>query len=78
MREKYQKSIGSGYGLANSTEWLEDEDEILAKMPLLDRNNIKVSDRIRDLLTKRDGKVFGTGMVDGLQLGNLSMLWVCI
>jgi sarcosine oxidase / L-pipecolate oxidase len=41
LRQHYEDIINSGHGLEKSFEWLDNEDEILKKAPLLDRNNIK-------------------------------------
>ena len=44
LREEYQALLDANVGLEKTHEWLESEDEILAKMPLLQREQIKVSD----------------------------------
>ncbi|OTB02563.1 hypothetical protein M426DRAFT_322501 [Hypoxylon sp. CI-4A] len=41
LRRQYQDLINAGAGLEESTEWLDDEDAILAKIPLLQRDQIK-------------------------------------
>ncbi|WRT65294.1 uncharacterized protein IL334_002237 [Kwoniella shivajii] len=41
LKKAYKKSINAGVGLEKTTFWLETEDEILEKMPLLDREQIK-------------------------------------
>ncbi|KAI0018226.1 fructosyl amino acid oxidase [Xylariomycetidae sp. FL0641] len=41
LRKQYQSLLDAGVGLEKTNEWLESEDEILAKMPLLDRDQIK-------------------------------------
>ena len=43
LREEYQALLDANVGLEKTHEWLESEDEILAKMPLLEREQIKVS-----------------------------------
>jgi sarcosine oxidase/L-pipecolate oxidase len=43
LAEQYRSLMDSDAGLKETTEWLDNEDEILAKMPLLKRENIKVS-----------------------------------
>ena len=43
LREEYQALLDANVGLEKTHEWLENEDEILAKMPLLEREQIKVS-----------------------------------
>lgn len=40
LKREYQTLIEAGVG--ETHEWLENEDEILAKVPLLPRENIKV------------------------------------
>lgn len=42
LRKQYKKLLDAGVGLEKTHEWLDNEDEILAKMPLLKRENIKV------------------------------------
>ena len=44
LRKLYQSLVDGGAELKESNEWLESEDEILAKMPLLQREQIKVSE----------------------------------
>jgi sarcosine oxidase/L-pipecolate oxidase len=39
LKEEYRKLIDAGLG--ETTEWLDNEDEILKKMPLLERENIR-------------------------------------
>ncbi|KAH9886896.1 fructosyl peptide oxidase [Xylariomycetidae sp. FL2044] len=41
LRKQYQSLLDADAGLEKTTEWLESEDEILAKMPLLSRDQIK-------------------------------------
>ncbi|EMR65361.1 putative fructosyl peptide oxidase protein [Eutypa lata UCREL1] len=41
LRQEYQALLDANIGLAETNEWLESEDEILAKMPLLERDQIK-------------------------------------
>ncbi|KAI1767953.1 fructosyl amino acid oxidase [Hypoxylon sp. FL1150] len=41
LRRQYQDLLDAGVGLEESNEWLDDEDAILAKMPLLQRDQIK-------------------------------------
>ncbi|OTA86150.1 hypothetical protein M434DRAFT_82309 [Hypoxylon sp. CO27-5] len=41
LRRQYQDLLDAGAGLEKSNEWLDSEDAILAKMPLLQRDNIK-------------------------------------
>lgn len=43
LRKQYKKLLDAGVGLEKTHEWLNNEDEILAKMPLLKRENIKVA-----------------------------------
>lgn len=43
LREEYEEMRSGGSGLENTTEWLDDEEAILAKMPLLERRSIGVS-----------------------------------
>ena len=42
LREEYQALLDADCGLEETHEFLETEDEILAKMPLLEREKIKV------------------------------------
>jgi sarcosine oxidase / L-pipecolate oxidase len=42
LRKQYQTLLDAGVGLEKSHQWLDNEDEILAKMPLLQREKIKV------------------------------------
>ncbi|WWC69044.1 uncharacterized protein I206_102980 [Kwoniella pini CBS 10737] len=41
LKKAYKQSIEAGVGLEKCTEWLDTEDEILAKAPQLDREQIK-------------------------------------
>ncbi|WVW79839.1 hypothetical protein I302_101809 [Kwoniella bestiolae CBS 10118] len=41
LKKAYETSINAGVGLEKTAEWLDSEDEILKKMPLLDREQIK-------------------------------------
>ncbi|KAI1138388.1 fructosyl amino acid oxidase [Hypoxylon sp. FL0543] len=41
LRRQYEDLIDAGAGLEKTNEWLDSEDAILAKMPLLQRENIK-------------------------------------
>ncbi|XXG99587.1 hypothetical protein Hte_005927 [Hypoxylon texense] len=41
LRRQYQDLVDAGAGLEKSNDWLDDEDAILAKMPLLQRDQIK-------------------------------------
>ena len=41
MKQSYQALLDAKAGLEETTEWLDSEDEILKKMPLLDREQIK-------------------------------------
>ncbi|KAI1396452.1 fructosyl amino acid oxidase [Hypoxylon fuscum] len=41
LRQEYQELLDAGAGLEKSNEWLDSEDAILAKMPLLPRDQIK-------------------------------------
>lgn len=41
----YRKFQEAGTGLEHMMEWLDDEDAILAKVPLLERDKIEVSAR---------------------------------
>lgn len=41
LREQYQALRDANAGLEKSHEWLDSEDEILAKMPLLQRDQIQ-------------------------------------
>ncbi|KAF2791578.1 fructosyl amino acid oxidase [Melanomma pulvis-pyrius CBS 109.77] len=41
LRQTYKSLLDAGVGLEESTEWLETEDEILQRMPLLERKKIK-------------------------------------
>ena len=41
LKQAYQALLDAGAGLETTTEWLDSEDEILKKMPLLDREQIK-------------------------------------
>ena len=43
LREGFKTLVDSDSDLKDSTVWLDNEDEILAKAPLLDREQIKVS-----------------------------------
>lgn len=47
LKEEYNALLDAGVGLEECTEWLENEDEILKKMPLLEREKIKVSLRLQ-------------------------------
>lgn len=42
LRQEYQSLLDANVGLDETHEWLDSEDEILAKMPLLPRDQIKV------------------------------------
>jgi sarcosine oxidase/L-pipecolate oxidase len=42
LKKQYQALLDADAGLDKTTEWLDNEDEILAKMPLLEREQIKV------------------------------------
>ncbi|KAK7955319.1 fructosyl peptide oxidase [Apiospora saccharicola] len=41
LRQQYQDLLDAGAGLEETNEWLDDEDAILAKMPLLERDQIR-------------------------------------
>ncbi|KAI4624174.1 uncharacterized protein J4E88_001096 [Alternaria novae-zelandiae] len=41
LKQAYQALLDAGAGLETTTEWLDSEDEILKKIPLLDREQIK-------------------------------------
>ncbi|KAF1842427.1 fructosyl amino acid oxidase [Cucurbitaria berberidis CBS 394.84] len=41
LKEEYQALLDANAGLEETNEWLDSEDEILAKMPLLEREQIK-------------------------------------
>ncbi|KAI2608735.1 fructosyl amino acid oxidase [Hypoxylon fragiforme] len=41
LREEYETLLKAGHDLEKTNEWLETEDEILAKMPLLERDQIQ-------------------------------------
>ncbi|KAF5848726.1 hypothetical protein GGP41_009890 [Bipolaris sorokiniana] len=41
LKQAYQALLDANAGLEKTTEWLDSEDEILKKMPLLDREQIK-------------------------------------
>ncbi|KAI1653997.1 fructosyl peptide oxidase [Daldinia decipiens] len=41
LRQEYQDLLDAGAGLEKSNEWLDSEDAILSKMPLLQRDQIK-------------------------------------
>ena len=43
MKQAYQALLDANAGLEETNEWLDSEEEILAKMPLLNREQIKVS-----------------------------------
>lgn len=43
LQKQYNKLLDAGVGLEKTHEWLDNEDEILAKMPLLKPENIKVA-----------------------------------
>ncbi|RYO87785.1 hypothetical protein DL762_004075 [Monosporascus cannonballus] len=43
LPRQYQSLLDAGVGLEKTHEWLENEDEILAKVPLLQRDQIKAS-----------------------------------
>jgi hypothetical protein len=68
-----------GSGLENTTEWLDDEDAILGKLPLLERRNIEVSlfsgDQTGVADGIRAGKPSGAKTEDGSLLDTLSMRW---
>lgn len=42
LREEYQILLEAGVGLEESNHWLDSEEEILSKLPLLEKQNIKV------------------------------------
>ena len=50
LKRHYESLIGAGAGLAESTEWLDDEEEILKLHPLLSREKIKVCMRLMMLV----------------------------
>ncbi|KAF2726627.1 fructosyl peptide oxidase [Polyplosphaeria fusca] len=41
LETQYQSLVDAGVGLEDTNEWLDNEDEILLRMPLLQRDNIK-------------------------------------
>ncbi|KAK8137443.1 hypothetical protein PG984_002936 [Apiospora sp. TS-2023a] len=41
LKQQYQDLLDAGAGLEETNEWLDDEDAILAKMPLLERDQIR-------------------------------------
>ncbi|KAK8215256.1 hypothetical protein M8818_002268 [Zalaria obscura] len=41
LRRQYQTLLDAGIGLEKTNHWLDSEDEVLSKMPLLDREKIK-------------------------------------
>jgi sarcosine oxidase/L-pipecolate oxidase len=41
LKKQYQDLLDAGAGLEKSTEWLDDGDKILEKMPLLERAQIQ-------------------------------------
>ncbi|KAF2635369.1 putative sarcosine oxidase [Massarina eburnea CBS 473.64] len=41
LKKQYQSLLDAGVGLGESNDWLDSEDEILKKLPLLDRHSIK-------------------------------------
>jgi sarcosine oxidase/L-pipecolate oxidase len=43
LRQAYKALLDADAGLEETTEWLKNEDEILQKIPLLEREKIKVS-----------------------------------
>lgn len=45
LRREYQTLIDAGVG--DTHEWLDSEDKILAKVPLLPRENIKVRNAVQ-------------------------------
>lgn len=47
LRREYQTLIDAGVG--DTHEWLDSEDKILAKVPLLPRENIKVRSMLSEL-----------------------------
>lgn len=64
----YQALMESDTDLKDTTEWLDDEDAILKKAPLLDREQIKVSTTnvgCTELANGRDGKDCGVKTGDG-------------
>lgn len=42
LRAHYESLIDAGAGLEESTEWLDNDDEILKRMPLLEKGKIEV------------------------------------
>ena len=46
LKQAYQALLDANAGLEETNEWLDSEEEILAKMPLLNREQIKVSTSI--------------------------------
>ena len=42
LRKEYETLVQLGNGLEKTTHWLDNEDEILARAPLLEREKIKV------------------------------------
>lgn len=52
LRRQFQALLDAGAGLEKTNEWLDNEDAILEKMPLLERDQIKVK---ADASTQRSG-----------------------
>lgn len=78
LRSAYQALLDANAGLDATNEWLDSEDEILERMPLLQRDQIKVS-IIQQLVLQslmyayRAGKQYLVKMGGGLQQPKLSM-----
>lgn len=67
LRQAYQTLLDSNAGLEQTNEWLDSEDEILARMPLLRREQIKVSTRNIVLLHLPLAYKCPEGLESGLQ-----------
>ncbi len=69
LRRSYQDLLESDSDLKETTEWLDDEDAILRKAPLLSREQIKVGYTPRTILTLglESGMELGWGMARGGQ-----------
>lgn len=67
LQEGYMTLVASDTDLKDTTIWLDNEDEILAKAPLLNREQIRVSYILWGIFGahNRGGKLYGVRMGDG-------------
>lgn len=82
LRRQFQALLDAGAGLEKTNEWLDNEDAILEKMPLLERDQIKVkadaskqrSGSAKVQMFDRDGKPYLVKMEGGWLRGRPSTL----